>query len=204
MPNVSTHRIKHLKIMHANVQGLRAKHTEIKHLAARHEPHIIVLNQCKLDFTKVKYNLNGYDKIHESKQKAWGTAMYIRRGIRWAQVDLIPSTMSADRVIEGVAVKVTTDFESGRSVLVRGLYIPSGGLMAGLRPEIQDLLSTGDSINIGDCNLRMVALGHSVSRGAGLEVQPHHRGHLFTRTHEPTVAPVVCRQRHTRPSNHRW
>ena len=92
---------------------------------------------------------------------------------RWAQVDLIPSTMSADRVIEGVAVKVTTDFESGRSVLVRGLYIPSGGLMAGLRPEIQDLLSTGDSINIGDCNLRMVALGHSVSRGAGLEVQRH-------------------------------
>ena len=70
--------------MHANVQGLRAKYTEIKHLAARHEPHIIVLNECKLDFTKVKYNLNGYDKIHESKQNAWGTAMYIRRGIRWA------------------------------------------------------------------------------------------------------------------------
>ena len=149
---------------------------------AKYEPHIAVLNECKLDFNRYKFNISDYDKIHESKHEAWSTCMYIRRGIRWAQVDLIPGRDETDRCIEGVAIRVTTDFTSGAAVLVRGIYV-SGGRQAGIRPELQELITAGDSINIGDCNLRMTMLGHSVTRGAGLEVQQHIIEGLCTLVH---------------------
>ena len=167
---VKRHKTKNLRILHCYVQGLRNKFAELKHITAKTNPHVIVLNECKLDFTKQKFNLANYDKLHETLKAHLGTAMYIKRGMRWSQIDLIPGRTADDRKIEGVAIKLTTDFESGTSTIVRGIYVPVEG-QGDLRREIEELLTAGDSINVGDMNLLMTQLNHSRNRGAGIEVQ---------------------------------
>ena len=129
-----------------------------------------MLNECKLDFTKQKFNLANYDKLHETLKAHLGTAMYIKRGMRWSQIDLIPGRTADDRKMEGVVIKLTTDFESGTSTIVRGIYVPVEG-QGDLRREIEELLTAGDAINVGDMNLLMTQLNHSRNRGAGIEVQ---------------------------------
>lgn len=173
---------RNLRIFHCNVQGLRNKFTEVKNLISKTNPHVIVLNECKVDFEKQKFNINGYDKLYDMRKVHLGTAVYIKKGLRWSQIEVIPGHNNNERVIEGVAIKLTTNFESGESIIVRGLYIPITRYR-NIRGELEDIVESSDSINIGDLNLQMVQLNHNRTVGAGLEVQKRIDDELCTLKH---------------------
>lgn len=160
----------YIRILHSNVEGLRKKFMEIKHLISKLEPHIIVLNECNTDFDKYHYDIPNYDKLTDTVQPHLGTAMYIKRGLRWNQVQLLPGFDDNERQIEGVAVKICTNFSTGEQITIRGIYIPHVNYKA-IQRELQHLLEDGDCINIGDLNLKMTTLRHPRTVGAGRAVQ---------------------------------
>jgi hypothetical protein len=164
LPNVLRSRKQCLRIVHCNIQGIRNKYIELKQLAIKHQPDILILNECKIDFTKCKYNIPGFNKIYDARAAHLVTAMYIKHGLRWNLTTVIPGVDDVNRCIEGVAIKLET---SNGGIIVRGLYNPHLRFSQ-IRADWEALLEDNTtSINVGDLNLRMQQLGHSQTQAAG-------------------------------------
>lgn len=164
LPNVLRKRKQCLRIVHCNIQGIRNKYIELKQLALKHEPDIIILNECKIDFTKSKYNIPGFNKIYDARAAHLVTAMYIKKGLRWNLTTVIPGVEDVDRCIEGVAIKLET---LNGGIILRGLYNPHLRFNQ-IRADWEALLEDNTtSINVGDLNLRMQELGHTQTQAAG-------------------------------------
>jgi hypothetical protein len=159
-----------LRILHVNAQGLRKKFEELKALTSKHRPHIIVVNECKLDFEKVKYNIKDYDKITDSKAEHLTTAMYIARGLRWTQTHLSTNWQDDDRRIEGVSIRLVINHTTGESINIKGVYIPIPN-QHHARDEFEDILLESSAVVIGDMNLLMRILGHTRDRSLGTLVK---------------------------------
>ena len=156
-----------LKILHANVQGMRNKFQEIKHLTQKYHPDIAVLNETKINLTKEKFNILGYDKIFERKANHLGTAIYIKRGVRWCQIKLIETIDDDERNIEGCALRIFTNHTTGEYITLKGIYVPIPN-QADCADEFEQLLREDSAIVIGDMNLCMTAHGHTQNRGLGI------------------------------------
>lgn len=170
MDNNSKTFVNKIRILHCNVCGLRSKFMEIKNLVNKNKPHIIILNECKVDFEKYKYNILGYDKITDTTQPHLGTAMYIQRGLRWCQIELLPGIDEDQRKIEGLAISLNPNHANSQKIIIRGLYIPHVRFQQ-LRDEIELLTEDDDALNIGDLNLKMTRLGHSRTVGTGKVIE---------------------------------
>lgn len=163
-----------LRILHLNAQGLKCKFLELKSLADRHKPHIIVVNECRMDFSKVRMNLPNYERITHSIAPHLTTAMYVTREIRWSQTDVAPGTEERDRVIEGVAINLTYDHLTGESIKIKGVYIPHRSEhieTAALNDELENIITEAPNITIGDLNLKMIALNQTRDEGTGILVR---------------------------------
>ena len=159
-------RMQNLKIMHLNAQGMRDKFTEIKELVSKYHPAILVLNECKIDFDKQKFNIKDYDKLTHAVEQHLATAMYIRRGIRWTETEVTPGWADEDRKIEGTAIKLFTNHSTGEYITIKGVYFRHAN-QHHMREELEETLLDEPSVIIGDLNLRMRALGHNRDHGLG-------------------------------------
>lgn len=169
---MANHRkLQNIKILHWNVCGIRNKFSEIKNLLAKHNPQLLILNECKVDFEKQKFNIQGYDKIHDSIQPHLGTTIYIKRGLRWTQLDICPGVDDADRKIEGVSVKICTDFNTGDYITIKGVYIPPNSRRQNAGEQLEEILGETNTVVIGDLNLKMRLLGHTRTEGLGRLVE---------------------------------
>lgn len=166
MANHDGKKIQNLKILHLNAQGVRNKFKEIKALVQKYRPAIIILNECKIDFGTQKYDIKGYDKLTHTLAKHLATAMYIQRGLRWAETEVTPGWYDENKKIEGVGIKLFTNHATGQYIKIKGIYIQIPN-QHHAREELEETLTDEPSIIIGDMNLRMQTLGHSRNSGLG-------------------------------------
>lgn len=166
MANHESKKIQNLKILHLNTQGVRNKFKEIKALVEKYRPAIIILNECKIDFDTQQYTIKGYDKLTHTLEKHLATAMYVQKGLRWAETEVTPGWHDENKKIEGVGIKLFTNHASGQYIKIKGIYIQIPN-QHHAREELEETLADEPSIIIGDMNLRMQTLGHSRNSGLG-------------------------------------
>jgi hypothetical protein len=166
MANHKKKKIQNFKILHLNTQGVRNKFTEIKALVKKYRPAIIILNECKIDFDKQRYDINGYDKLTHTLERHLATAMYIQRGLRWTETEVTPGWTDENKKIEGVGIKLFTNHATGHYIKIKGIYIQIPN-QHHAREELEETLADERSIIIGDMNLRMHSLGHKRNVGLG-------------------------------------
>lgn len=150
--------------MHININGIRQRFAELKHLTAKHMPDILIVNECNLDLNILKYNIPGYDKIFDAIGPHLGTATYVRQNLRWARIRLLPGLADdSDRQIEGSTIKLQT---TQGWITVNTIYFESNQ-SAERKRQILALIDTEEAITIGDFNVESTLLNHRRDSGIG-------------------------------------
>ena len=96
-----------INMIHWNCNSLNNKIDEIKDFCFNHEPHIISLNETKLNDNRADYvlSIDKYNLIHKSRYKdkngAGGVALLIREDLKFSECKLFDEFK--------VAINITMD-----------------------------------------------------------------------------------------------
>lgn len=121
-----------------------------------------------------KLNITGYDKIFDSLADHLGTAMYIRRGLQWTQVRLLPE-YDQHREIEGCSIKLET---KDGPLTINGIYL-RGNSQRQTRLQLESLWENGNGLYIGDHNIRSTRLGQTRTDTTGRMLETYHENGLI-------------------------
>lgn len=174
--------VNKIKILHSNINGIRQRFAELKHMTAKHSPDILIVNECNLDLNIFKYNITGYDKVFDKIAPHLGTATYVRQNLRWAKIPLLPDlTDDTDRHVEGSTIKLHT---VNGWITINTVYFECSQT-AERKRQIMALLDIDEAITIGDLNIESTLLNHKKDSATGRmindkirngEIAIHHTG----------------------------
>lgn len=177
-----TRTVNRITILHSNINGIRGRLSELKHLAAKHLPDVLVINECNLDLNEHKYEIPGYDKIFDMIKPHLGTATYVRQNLRWARIRLLPDLVDdSTRRVEGSTIKLQT---AQGWITINTVYFECNQT-AERKRQILALLDIEEAITIGDLNIESTMLNHKKDSATGralnakinnAEIAIHHTG----------------------------
>lgn len=154
-------------ILQCNVLGVHKRINEIRNLAAKHNPHIIILNEVKVKPSGIyKYNIQGYLKISDNKKNhevrgrgVRGTFMYIRNDLSWSRLKSYDS-------LECCSILLNTN--NGQKITINGIYAAPGE--HNVNNDIENILNTQSSITVRDWNAQNQIFGHNTNDRRGTMV----------------------------------